>query len=903
MDRETLKNILLQKNYPLDKVDTLLDEADKYDLYKELKANEIKSVGQVIAKVKEKQQEQARQANEETMIKQRREEIAAHIKKEMLPHVRTAIGTSNKPLQEKENYEFPCAIKAFCIEYMLKSIYVMTKAQEAYTDIKKAHSTIDEIVKVFIASAKRELPPPKHYSGHEIYDILNKLMAPHLKTTIEYEAILNHMDPNVKEHGSFVEPYKEGSSLENFVIDYILMTKDFSQLESQSLEEIASNRNFGYEKNNKAFMTLRYLDEKATKDDYELLNCLMISTYMTLSLLLAAPQLADNFSDKENIPYEAVKDFLTEEEYNHLITTSNSKKFDTNALITYQALLKHYLKDKMPRLTDERYTRINDLLSAVNSASNKSTQNEIFPTLAKKTDINLLERSELKELLAFAPEFIYNCLDYNNKLIFELCQDKGVDFELYYGLDPENFKFLITSYGELFKGQSIAVELLKREPQELASVFEIIKRRGIEGNIPAYYFNYSAKEIEEAHQIADNQNEILSQEDISLSSVIHRIVSHFHLDQCNSEENEKQIKMIIESLTFFICAIEGIRRELIARDKSFNLKVSEDIKKGIITGSNCEEYHLTAENFTNIGLMLGLMNKFKTDTIEPFMGMKPIELMQQNGNLIIYSANEGAQSFDIVKNNPSQVISQAFFQPTVFEENPTLRTLMDKGMPVNANMCFLKEFEVAKNYGQICDLYASLNQEGIDIGPRQDVGDYLFYKKPEEVKEITEMYRQYATATDQEELIPFKGELLYFDLDTLQDNFADILEKIEDKHCYDEEFTYKHAQALTSKKYRKKKVEKTNENSPTSFYVETPQEEPVEEKVSTMPTLSTSSIYDPFVGPQTILPGDIIPAPDYTAKEQELEKELKEIMNDLAATSIPIYMNAGKANHQRRNLH
>lgn len=736
MNRETLKKILLQNNYPQDKIDVLLDEVDKYELYKELEIDGIKSVGQIIAKVREKQQEQVRLDNEASLIKQRREEIAQHIKKEMLPHVKTAIGTSNKPLQEKENYEFPCAIKAFCIEYMLKSIYVMIKAQEAYTDIKKAHATIDEIVKVFIASAKRELPPPKHYSGHEIYDILNKLMTPHLKTTIEYEAILNHIDPDVKEYGSLVEPYQEGISLENFVIDYILMTKDFSRLESQSLEEIAANRKTGYERNNKAFMTLRYLDEKATKDDYELLNCLMISTYMTLSLLLAAPQLADDFSKKGNIPYETVKSFLTEDEYNKLIAISNNKEFDTNSLITYQALLKYYLKDKMPHLTTERYTRINGLFSAVNSAGNKSTQNKIFPTLARNIDINLLERSELKELLAFAPEFIYNSLDFNNKLIFKLCQSNGIDFELYYGLDPEKFKFLVTSYGELFKGQSIDVELLRRKPQEIASVFEIIKRRGIEGNIPTYYFDYSAKEIEEAHQIADVQNKILSQEDISLSSVIHRIVSHFHLDQCNVEENEKQIEMIIESLTLFICAIESIRRQVIARDKDFALKVSEGIKKGTITCSNCEEYHLTAEKVINIGLMLSLMAKFKTDTIEPFMGMKPIELIQRNGNVTIYSPNEGAQSFEIIRNSPFREISQVFFEQLILRESPTLKTLMNNNMSVNTNMCFLKEFEVAENYGQICDLYTSLKQDGIDIGQRQEAGNYLFYKKPEEVKKL-----------------------------------------------------------------------------------------------------------------------------------------------------------------------
>lgn len=164
------------------------------------------------------------------------------------------------------------------------------------------------------------------------------------------------------------------------------------------------------------------------------------------------------------------------------------------------------------------------------------------------------------------------------------------------------------------------------------------------------------------------------------------------------------------------------------------------------------------------------------------------------------------------------------------------------------------------------------------------------------------MYRQYATTVDREELIPFKGELLYFDIDILQDNFPDILDKIEDKHCYGEEFTYKHAQVLTNKKYHKKKAEKTSENSPTSFYGETSQRELVEEKDTTIPTLNPSSIYNP-IEPQVILSENSIPDSNYTAKDQELERELKEIMGDLVITSIPIYMNAGKANNHRRNLH
>lgn len=907
MDRETLKAQLAQTGISSNQLSAILDNVDKYDLYDEfadIGKRDLKSrVGYIYSKIRTKQQEQSRNKTSTPKL-QPKNITATHINNTMLPHVRVAMDVSNKPLETGEGYEFPCAIKAFCIEYMLKCIEILVNADDVYTNGNKS---IEKLIDKFLKESKQRLKgtaSESRYSGHEINDILNTLMPEHIKVLIKFEAITNHVNTNIKDSGMRVEPIKEGESSEKFVINYFLMALDISDSEHKSLSDISSTHNTGYQKNNKAFMTLRYLSEKASKDDYELLNCLMVSTYMTLKLLVDATDLADHYESKGTIPYDAVKTLLTKNEYDELIATSASNSLNTNNLITYHAFLKYFLKDKTPKFNPERYARIDSILSDINTSTAKTPSKELLPNLYKKIDIKDLDNTGLKELSAFAPEFVFNTLKHNDKLIFKMCQERGITFELYYKLAPELFKQMATNYSDLFQGQPIDIRLLIKCPAETLDILETIKRHQPNCAIPQYYFDYNANEIEQTYQSCGIQTGLVDPDDLDITKTVLKVVTTFGIDPNETiAADPKQIEELVNMMAFFVRTMTSIKRNSIEKEKNFKVKASEGIKIGAITRENCETYGLSPTDFASISIMMRMANEFKTDTIKPLLNIiQNIQVVERNGLTYYRPRTYDIDTSKSVETELAHTINiKDVIEPKEAEtkEQPTyvvkqINKAVNQLMISNPTegMCFLREDEVLESYSYINDLIEEENAASLKEPQNIQPGTYLFYKKPGDVKKIVEMYRQYASCTDEEELIPFQVELLFFDMDILQNNFTDILERIEDKHCYGEKFTYANACALSKKRYSKTKVKK----QPIIYYSEMP----IELNTSSNDFSSSPSNYNPFAG--TTIPNDLSNYNQNPVKRKvPLTDQQLQTMIDNICKQSPSYI--PPTNNQRPRLH
>lgn len=232
---------------------------------------------------------------------------------------------------------------------------------------------------------------------------------------------------------------------------------------------------------------------------------------MTFTFLLEHPDIVRYYDDEGVISYSAIEDELLEEEYNHLKELGKRNGYDTNSLLTYHIFLKHYLKDRTPKLDDDRYSRINNLFEQIKKVNNISQASEIFDDWFKKMDINRLSKAELKELKVIAPEFVYNSLSYEDKLIFKKCQEKGIEFEYYYKMNPECFETLINNYGSIFKGHSIDISLLCKKTTEASKLIQTLTDLNLAiTTLPSYYFDYSSEDVKKCYekkQLTKEKNE------------------------------------------------------------------------------------------------------------------------------------------------------------------------------------------------------------------------------------------------------------------------------------------------------------------------------------------------------------------------------------------------------------
>lgn len=241
MNRERLEKIVLSYGMDQETAQTMITDVDNYAIYDQLNSNtqiieglkEIetsqiaeeynlairKIIGIIKSTIKTKKQEEA-------ALKQQKQRIVEYIKQEMLPHTNIVIKTSNIKPESEKDINWLCSLKAFSIEYMLKSIDALADAANSN---KPKNTDIKTLVQNFIKAAKDRMADRnsgQHYDGHDIEAIFNILIPPHIKTLIKYKTITNFLDSNVKEDGKIITPVTGDESMDNFIADYFLAIKD-----------------------------------------------------------------------------------------------------------------------------------------------------------------------------------------------------------------------------------------------------------------------------------------------------------------------------------------------------------------------------------------------------------------------------------------------------------------------------------------------------------------------------------------------------------------------------------------------------------------------------------------------------------------------------------------------------
>lgn len=811
MDRAVIESLYAASTIPKDELKEIFDKVEEFrmtGMFNRI-VNSSPSERDIFLRTSVKEniqrQENRKQQLENRQIKKGKEEIDSHIKSEMLKHLEAIRRASNLEITSEKDYETACLLKAFAIEYMLKIINIMSNtSKEKEKQFANGQPNTSQLIGSLMKDARDKLAisnPGKRFTGHEINDLLNSLIPEQIRTLIKYKAITNFVDPNVREEGTFVNPATGDSSMENFVADYFLLIKDFTEEQYSStqsrMSEIAAAHNQNYAKNNKAFEAYRYRDKEAGFCDYNMLNSLMVSTQMILTFLLENRDLAQNIQNGETIPYEAVSSKLTKEEYEHLLELSNQQSYDSNSLIYYHSFLKQYLKDRTPRLTDERYARINKLFTEIKNASDISLTGETFAEWFKNIKIDSLTPEELKELKVIAPEFIYNSLSYSDKLIFKKCQEKGIEFEYYYKMEPEKFDKIVSIYGHLFQGGSIDIKLLRKSLTEIPDFINTLKSVQINlSTIPSYYYDYSTDVIREAHKSKKTYTKEELKELGITSNDVPSCVSKRDLDTAHIElmaerlMDDEEISLqsatpeeISESLQRIFSSLIGLeelkmKRESIAKAKLLQLEAG--IKSGTITEENCTEEGYNVKDFHKVKMMIGLSQKYKTDSIEPFYGMSPKELNDKFYSLIWYT---DLQNCHLEPGENYSALNPNDFPLLVLKKCPQVERMMNEGIEVNPSMKFLKINEVATNY-----VYVQREDDQIPMG------DYLLYKTPEEVKEIIALCHECS--------VDFQPEFLYYDMDILKDDLYRVEDSIDAAKATlaeGEMFNYETAQNITER--------------------------------------------------------------------------------------------------------
>lgn len=752
------------------------------------------------------------------------QKIDNYIKTEILPHVDSIREDSNRPIRSYNEYASKCMLKAFAIEYLLKTICIMSDiprdevknfSPESYNTEQKMRSLMKDTKLKLETQIRTDDPSDtRRRSGHEIDEILNKIIPPHIRTLIKYRSIANYANADILQKG--ILPRKIDKSLDSFVADYMLMTRDFSTSKNSSqssMAETAAQHNKIYHENNKAFEQYRYQDKIAGFQDYNMLNSLMVATEMTLEYLLNNRELAIKLKPGEIIGFESVSKHLTKDEYDHLIELSNTNGYDSNDLIYYHTFLKEYLEERTPRLTDERYQRINQLFEEIKNAGISST-GEKFAEWFKSFNINDLTKEELEELNVIAPEFIYNSLSYTDKLIYEKCKANNIEFQFHYKLNPENLDKIIKLYGKEFSGKSFGENFISCNIGELQEIQSIFSEYNLKmSDIPDYYFRYDSEILRRC--CARTNGSILTKEDLMQTFEDAVLESYSAAGQGRNAQalplSISGARLMFSYNQMFYQKQEEIIGKTIDILTSQGIKTYEEMK---------EHIDITSEQYYKAKYIADIKRLAKVEDISQYTRMSIPRLSekvfklrrQENSNskdkLIIDSMIPGKNSaaVTIVENT---------------EEYKQVQTLLNE-IKVNPNMKFLRDVEVLHSYFKCRDY---LNTH-LPLEEPIQIGEPFLYRTTNEVTEIIEICKKYKLDT-------FKKEYLFFSPTEFESNIGllpgYVDSAIEDAKENNTEMSYKSARRKLEecKKQEEfvKKIYMQQQYRPQPYEKETPSDE------------------------------------------------------------------------------
>ena len=700
------------------------------------------------------------------------QKIDNYIKTEILPHVDSIREDSNRPIRSYNEYASKCMLKAFAIEYLLKTICIMSDiprdevknfSPESYNTEQKMRSLMKDTKLKLETQIRTDDPSDtRRRSGHEIDEILNKIIPPHIRTLIKYRSIANYANADILQKG--ILPRKTDKSLDNFVADYMLMTRDFSTAKNpsqSSMAETAAQHNKIYHENNKAFEQYRYQDKTAGFQDYNMLNSLMVATEMTLEYLLNNRELAIKLKPGEIIGFESVSKHLTKDEYDHLIALSQKNGYDTNDLIYYHTFLKEYLEERTPRLTDERYQRINRLFEEIKNAGISST-GEKFAEWFKSFNINDLTKEELEELNVIAPEFIYNSLSYTDKLIYEKCRSNTIQYQFYYKLNPDNLDSIIKLYGEEFIGKSFGENFIRCSLDELKTIQNTLQNYNLKlSDVPDYYYKYDSKIIKVC---CNKLNGGIVKED-QFQTILRTFIMESY-NQTESSVSHYSSPFEVESFPIFPGTSRTGIATMISYQQEYQNMVTKKLEEVIelISEGNIHSYEelkeypeITSELFSKAKYIADIKRLAKIEDISSYANMSIPNLSMISFKLRRQQRGDSQDKLIVDSIIPNKKQASV----TLLESTPEYKNMqrMFNEIKVHPDMKFLREREALDSYNLCKEHSDFLSQPESYV----KISEALLFRTPQEVKEIIDICKKKAIPT-------FRMEYLYFSPEEFKSN-------------------------------------------------------------------------------------------------------------------------------------
>ncbi len=359
-----------------------------------------------------------------------------------------------------------------------KNIGISSNAQNTMNDVRDSYSISDKPV---------NLPEDDKFgnvkiNGHTLYKVFDNLPE-------EYRTMIKYQIATAFSRG-------DKKSLDDRVvgaIDYFLMMSEVDT----TLGNMDSTKQMVINSNN--FDRMRYLIDQLGSEDL-----LFSMAYASSSYIVAKNEVEGrSFSSIRNCDYTSKGLQCTEELFN-LINNDSGKKYlldyiannrqllgvaktlnpkdlyvlidmfnldeinwmkdscnvvDTcsfKEMMYYCVFFKKHLNDYEFRYTGDKYKNINKLFYTIKSTNNLAMLGSQISHWFAQINIYDLTQEEFDVLKIFDNEFIFNSLNYKDRVLYKKCSDKGIPFKIHYtstaystaiakymnedGFNPDNFE-------------------------------------------------------------------------------------------------------------------------------------------------------------------------------------------------------------------------------------------------------------------------------------------------------------------------------------------------------------------------------------------------------------------------------------------------------------------------------
>lgn len=745
--------------------------------------------------------------------------IQKQIETHFMPYLRQLIEMSNSidvsldganTEDNKRKYEASCMLKCFVVEFSSKILHMLSNEDlikevlrsrllksegrnitnpkqrieviakrlvgdnltgdaKEETQFKFVNSLVGEIKDTERVLEEVKNNNIKRITGHEIEIMFNSLPES-IKNFVKYKTMTSLVIPDITKKGQIPD-------VSNFfqAPDFLIMVKEFSDDEKDKIRANNKLVNDKLKDNNSGFINYRYLQQKADLLDYEVLNSLAISMYEILDF---SSKNAITLQERIPTDYESLKTTFTQDEYNNLIQLSQrNPNSDLESIISYYAFMKTYIDTKKIDMNDRKYKNINKFFNMVKSSNNITSLGDQFCSWYSSIDLTQLTPEEIEELRLIDPKFIYNSLSYTDKLIYQKCKDKNIDFAFYYKINPKTFELIINKYPHYFEGRKIGEHCIRKDPTDIARIESVLNRKHLNlGEVPDYYFKYLFEDI----VMITNQCEGIAPE-----LAFQRIL--FHMNKAfekpidffdgGSQLYKHQYMERRQNEDYTYGKLQEQIEEVIKLIQKHSVKTYEELSK---YGNYDAEVFYRAKNIETI------IRIAKISDITPYVTMPMNQL--------------SARSFELCRAETTKPVDLRQDPTSMFDafakDDKVLKQFIDliKTADIKPQMKYIETYDLMLMYSN-CQKYVNQMYDDPSKRPTLPISEYLLYSTPQEAKQIINICKEYN--------LEFRPEMLYFnptDLEQLGPAIVMVPDFIqtatEKSQRENSQFTYQDAESI-----------------------------------------------------------------------------------------------------------